>query len=119
MTSLSFRAVRAIRGAVFEVYLEMGIGFLEPVYQERLEMEFTRRAVSFLAQSKLRLTYKNEPLLQVYKPDFICFGTILVELKAVKELAPERKGTSAQLPEIDQTEARTARELRRIRQGGD
>ena len=81
----------AIRGAVFEVYREMGSGFLEAVYQECLEMEFKRRALPFLAQTQLSLTYKDEPLVQVYKPDFLCFGAIIVELKAVKELAPEHK----------------------------
>ena len=81
----------AIRGAVFEVYSEMGSGFLEPVYQECLEKEFTSRAIPYLAQGELRLTYKNERLEQIYKPDFICFGMIIVELKAVRELAPEHK----------------------------
>jgi GxxExxY protein len=81
----------AIRGAVFEVYSEMGSGFLEPVYQECLEKEFTSRAIPYVAQGELRLTYKNEPLEQIYKPDFICFGMIIVELKAVRELAPEHK----------------------------
>ena len=81
----------AIRGAIFEVYSEMGSGFLEPVYQECLEKELKNRAIAYLAQSQLRLVYKNEPLEQIYKPDFICFGKIIVELKAVKELVPEHK----------------------------
>jgi GxxExxY protein len=79
----------AIRGAVFEVYNEMGSGFLEPVYQECLEKELKYRAIPFLAQSQLNLAYKNDPLEQIYKPDFICFGKIIVELKAVKKLAPK------------------------------
>ena len=79
----------AIRGAVFEVYNEMGSGFLEPVYQECLEKELKNRAIAYLAQSQLRLVYKDEPLEQIYKPDFICFGKIIVELKAVKKLAPK------------------------------
>jgi GxxExxY protein len=80
-----------IRGAIFDVYKEMGSGFLEPVYQECLENEMTRRAVPFVAQAELKLFYKGEPLAQIYKPDFICFGTIILEIKAVKELAPEHK----------------------------
>jgi len=81
----------AIRGAVFEVYSEMGSGFLESVYQECLEKEFKNRALPYVAQGELRLVYKNEPLEQIYKPDFICFGKIIVELKALKELAPEHR----------------------------
>ncbi len=81
----------AIRGAVFEVYGEMGSGFLEAVYQECMEKELKLRAIPNLAQSELRLVYKDEPLEQTYKPDFICFGKIIVELKAVKDLVPEHK----------------------------
>ena len=81
----------AIRGAIFEVYREMGNGFLKPVYQECLEMEFQRRKIPSRAQVELKLTYKDEPLEQTYKPDFICFDKIIVELKAVKEIAPQHK----------------------------
>jgi GxxExxY protein len=80
-----------LRGGIFEVYREMGSGFLESVYQECLEREFKRQAIPFVAQGELKLTYKGEPLVQVYKPDSICFGQIIVELKAVKELAPEHR----------------------------
>ncbi len=78
----------AIRGAIFEVYREMGSGFLEPVYQECLEIEFNRRGLPFLSQCELKLTYQGVSLLQIYKADFVCFEKIIVELKAVKELAP-------------------------------
>ncbi|MGD9158378.1 MAG: GxxExxY protein [Desulfobacteraceae bacterium] len=80
-----------IQGAVFEVYREMGNGFLEAVYQECLEREFAKQAIIFLAQIELQLTYKEEPLKQTYKPDFICYEKIIVELKAVKKIAPEHK----------------------------
>jgi GxxExxY protein len=81
----------AIRGAIFEVYREMGCGFLEPVYQECLDNEFKRQNIPYLPQQELKLIYKGEPLKQVYKPDFICFGKIIIELKAAKALAPEHK----------------------------
>ncbi len=80
-----------IQGAVFEVYREMGCGFLEAVYQECLEKELKKRGVPFVAQQELQLMYKGEPLRQTYKPDLICYGQIIVELKAVKEIAPEHK----------------------------
>lgn len=39
-----------IRGAVFEVYREMGCGFLEAVYQECLEKEFLKQSIPFVSQ---------------------------------------------------------------------
>jgi GxxExxY protein len=81
----------AIRGAVFEVYREMGSGFLEAVYQECLGKEFDRRNIPYQAQYELKLTYKSDVLVQTYKADFICFGKIVVELKAVKQIAPEHE----------------------------
>ena len=80
-----------IRGAVFEVYREMGCGFLESVYQECLEKELSKRGIPFVTQQELQLTYKGEPLQQTYRPDLICYGQIIVELKAVKDIAPEHK----------------------------
>ena len=76
----------AIRGAAFEVYKEMGCGFLEAVYQECLIKEFQRQNIPFLPENELELSYKGEHLELTYKPDFICFSQIIVELKAVKEL---------------------------------
>ena len=74
-----------IQGAVFEVYREIGCGFLEAVYQECLEKEFSFRQIPFSSQERLILEYKGETLKKTYKPDFICYGKIIVELKAVKE----------------------------------
>jgi GxxExxY protein len=79
----------AIQGAVFEVYREMGCGFLEAVYQECLGMEFGLRAIPFVSQSQLPLSYKNRSLTQKYIPDFICYDQVIIELKAVKETTPE------------------------------
>jgi GxxExxY protein len=81
----------AINGAVFEVYREMGCGFLEAVYQECLAREFFLRGIEFVAQRPLQLFYKQQPLEQKYCPDFVCFGSVIVELKAVKEIAPEHQ----------------------------
>ncbi len=81
----------AIQGAIFDVYKEMGCGFLEAVYQECMEKELTKRGILFQSQVRLQLNYKGETLNQTYKPDFICYNKIIVEIKAVKELAPEHK----------------------------
>ncbi len=81
----------AIRGAVFEVYREMGCGFLEAVYQECLDIELTRREIPYGSQQELQLNYKGELLRQSYKPDFICFESVVVELKALSKLTGEHK----------------------------
>jgi len=57
-----------IIGACFEVYKEMGCGFLEAVYQECLEMELARQGIPFRSQVELGLQYKGTPLIQVYIP---------------------------------------------------
>ena len=81
----------AIRGAVFEVYREMGCGFLEAVYQECMEKELKKQGIPFEAQKDLSLMYKGEPLKQVYKPDLICYGEIVLELKGAKSITPRHR----------------------------
>ncbi len=81
----------AIQGAVFEVYREMGCGFLEAVYQECLERELKQRGIPFRSQPALKLSYKGDLLSQAYRPDFVCFDKIIVELKAVKNISNENE----------------------------
>ncbi len=81
----------AIMGACFEVYKEKGCGFLEAVYQECLEIEFEMQKLPALPQPRLELSYKGHPLKQKHVPDFICFGKIVVELKAVSALNDEHR----------------------------
>ena len=80
-----------IMGACFEVYKEKGCGFVEPVYQECLGIELGLQEIPFVAQAELKLTYKGQPLDSKYKPDFICWDKIIVELKAVSQLADEHR----------------------------
>jgi len=75
-----------IMGACFEVYKEMGCGFLEPVYQECLEIELALQNIPFTPKYRLKLCYKGRQLKQEYEPDFVCWEKIVVELKAVKAL---------------------------------
>ncbi len=76
-----------ILGACFEVYKDKGCGFPEPIYQECLGIEFEFQDVPAIAQPGLQLEYRGKPLAQKYIPDFVCFGKIIVELKAVEHLA--------------------------------
>ena len=77
--------------AVFEVYNELGSGFLEEVYHESLEIELTNRSIPFVSKPKLTIYYKGRPLKKQYEADLIVIGEIVVELKAVKTLAAEHE----------------------------
>ena len=81
----------AIRGAVFEVYRELGCGFLESVYQECLEKELLIRSIPFVSQPQLDLYYKGEKLNQFCKPDFVCFDNIILELKALSKISSDHQ----------------------------
>lgn len=76
----------AINGAAFQVYNKLGFGFLESVYQEALEIEFRRRNIPYEREKILKITYDGIELKQTYKADFVCYGKIIVELKAVSAL---------------------------------
>ena len=80
-----------IRGAVYEVHWEMGCGFLEAVYQECLQKELHLRGIPFEAQKALPIQHKGNELSLKYVPDLICFGKIIVEIKAMKDIYPEHK----------------------------
>ena len=80
-----------IRGACFEVYREKGAGFLESFYQECLELEMRQEDIPFVSQPKLELDYKGQKLKSEFQPDMICFGKIILELKAIRELTDEHR----------------------------
>jgi len=73
-------------GAAFKVYNALGYGFLEAVYQEALEIEFQRQGIPYEREKELKIQYDGIELKQTYKADFVCFGKIIVELKAVSAL---------------------------------
>lgn len=78
-------------GACFEVYREKGAGFVEPIYHECLMREFLLQKVAAVSEPELSVYYKGEILNKKLKPDFVCFGKIILELKAVKVLADEHR----------------------------
>ena len=80
-----------IIGACYEVYREKGCGFVEPVYQECLQIELRLRQIPSLPQKPLPLDYKGCLLTCAYIPDFVCYEKIIVELKAVTELNDEHR----------------------------
>ena len=81
----------ALLGACFDVYKDKGAGFLEGVYQECLAIELGLRDILFEEQPLLALSYKGHPLQQTYRPDFVCYGKVILELKAVSVLTDEHR----------------------------
>jgi GxxExxY protein len=80
-----------IIGACFEVYNELGNGFLEAVYQEALRHEFQLQGIPFQEKPRIGLYYKAIKLTQTYEPDFLCYEEIIVELKAAKSLMDDHR----------------------------
>ena len=88
MSELIFKEeVYAIIGAAIEVHRELGPGFLEPVYQEAFEMEMRERGIPFEAQKTLTISYKGRALRKEYIAESVCYGRIIVELKALDRLS--------------------------------
>jgi len=75
-----------IIGAAIEVHKELGCGFLEPVYQEALELELTDRKIPFWAQLEMPVFYKGRQLRASYRADIPCYDSVVVELKALAPL---------------------------------
>ena len=80
-----------IQGAIFEVYKTIGSGFLESIYQACLQKEFAARKIPFLEQPEIQIAYKGEMIPLTFRPDFICFERIIVELKSVSDLSDEHR----------------------------
>ena len=76
----------AIIGAAMEVHSVLGCGFLEAVYQESMALELASRGIPFVPQLELPVTYKGTLLKATYKPDFICYDGVVVELKALSAI---------------------------------
>ena len=80
-----------IIGAALDVHKELGCGFLEAVYQEALEREFATQEIPFRSQPVVKIIYKGKPLNKTYQPDFVCYGEVLVEIKALSALTGGEK----------------------------
>lgn len=80
-----------IIGCMMKVHRELGCGFLEKVYQEALEQEFIAEGIPYQREAKLKIYYKGAPLQQEYIADFVCYGKIIVELKAINKLSDVEK----------------------------
>ena len=70
-----------------EVHRNLGHGFLEAVYQDALAIEFRERGIHHERERQFRIEYRGKILESSYRVDFVCFGNVLVELKALKNLS--------------------------------
>ena len=80
-----------LMGAAFEVYNQLGYGMAEDVYQQCLEIECELRQIPWQSRPEMTLAYKGRWIDKRYFPDLFVYDAIVVELKAVKELAPEHE----------------------------
>ncbi len=81
----------AIIGACMAVHNELGHGFLEAVYQEALAIEFNRRGIPFVREKSIIISYAGQQLATRYDADFLCFDSVLLEMKAVGDLIPKHE----------------------------
>jgi GxxExxY protein len=77
-----------IIGCCFEVYNELGSGFLEAIYHEALCIEFTKQGIPYISQGEMNIFYKGIQLKKKYYPDFRCYENIILEIKAEENLCP-------------------------------
>ena len=78
--------VHEIVGAAMAIHRYFGCGFTEKVYQDALEIELVNRNIPSVREAELHIGYNGQELASTFKPDYICYDKIIVELKAVKEL---------------------------------
>ncbi len=78
-----------IMGACFEVYKRMGCGFLENVYHECLIIEFEFQGIPYVSEPQVDLCYRDKHLTTYFRPDFVCFREIILEIKAVSKIVDD------------------------------
>lgn len=93
MTELLYKdEVYAIVGAAMDVYNDLGPSFLESVYQEAMEIEVNERKIPSKAIQEIHIKYKGLQLKKFYIADPICYGKIIVEIKAMDKLTLREEG---------------------------
>ena len=78
-------------GAAIEMRKELGLGFLEPVYQEAFAIVLKDKGIPFVKEAPLPIHFRGKTLEKRYYADFLCFNKIVLEFKAVKTILPEHE----------------------------
>ncbi len=78
-------------GACMALHRELGSGYSEAVYQFALEIVFREQGIPFEREVLLPIYFHGQKLEKVYKADFVVFGEVILELKAVAALLPEHR----------------------------
>ncbi|HEU5050015.1 MAG TPA: GxxExxY protein [Gemmatimonadales bacterium] len=76
----------AVIGAAMKVHRELGCGFLEAAYREALQIEFACEGIPYHSELTLQLSYRGRPLKTTYRPDFVCYERVIVEVKALRKV---------------------------------
>lgn len=76
----------SIIGACMTVHRKLGAGFLESVYSEALSKEFKKCKIPFEKEKKLELYYDGQKLNKYFKADFLCYDSIILEIKSKNRL---------------------------------
>ncbi|MBR2234928.1 MAG: GxxExxY protein [Prevotella sp.] len=90
MTRQEYKDIYNVVGAAMEVHKTLGRGMEEPIYQEALAVEMSKRGMMAEREKELRLTYKDVLLSKKYYADFYYQG-IIIELKSVTEISSDHR----------------------------
>jgi len=90
MTKEEYKDIYNVIGAAMEVHKTLGRGMEEPIYQEALAVEMTKRGMIAEREKPLRLHYKDVLLEKTYFADFYYKG-IIIELKSVSEIISDHR----------------------------
>lgn len=80
-----------IIGAAMDLYNELGFGYSKPIYQECMSIVCSEKGIPWEREKLLKMYFHDKELNKTYKADFVCFGDIIVELKAVSELTKDHR----------------------------
>jgi GxxExxY protein len=69
-----------------EVHRQLGCGFLESVYQGAMALEMTARGIPYRREIEIPVFYKNQRMSASFRADFLCFDSVILELKALAKL---------------------------------
>ena len=100
-----------ILAAFFKVHRTLGYGFSEKVYENALAIELRKAGLQVAQQAEIEVFYDGQSV-GTYFADLIVNGVVMLELKAVRQLAEEHESAVAELPQGDAHRSRAAAELR-------